>query len=117
MSDTKRQFFGTDGIRGKANVYPLTPEFTVRLGQAVAEVLLEKAREAIARTARSKQPFAHPFAYALIRLDGADTAMLHAVDAGEESRISVGSRVRPRWAAEPGGSILDLACFEVEEEG
>ncbi len=42
MSDTKRQFFGTDGIRGKANVHPLTPEFTVRLGQAVAEVLLEK---------------------------------------------------------------------------
>ena len=66
---------------------------------------------------RSKQPFDHPFAYALIRLDGADTPMLHAVDAGEESRISGGSRVRPRWAAEPGGSILDLACFEVEEEG
>ena len=42
MSDTKRQFFGTDGIRGKANVYPLTPEFTLRLGQAVAELLLEK---------------------------------------------------------------------------
>ncbi len=42
MSDTKRQFFGTDGIRGKANVYPLTPEFTLRLGQAVAELLLEE---------------------------------------------------------------------------
>ena len=66
---------------------------------------------------RSKQPLDHPFAYALIRLDGADVPMLHAVDAGEESRISVGSRVRPRWAAEPVGGILDLACFELEEEG
>jgi len=28
------------------------------------------------------QPLAEPFAWALIRLDGADTAMLHAVDAG-----------------------------------
>ena len=65
---------------------------------------------------RGKQPFDHPFAYALIRLDGADTPMLHAVDAGEESRISVGSRVRPRWAAEPVGGICDLACFELEEE-
>lgn len=64
---------------------------------------------------RSKQPLDRPFAYALIRLDGADTSMLHAVDAVEESRISVGSRVQPRWAEEPGGGIRDLACFEVED--
>lgn len=41
MSEIKRQFFGTDGIRGKANVGPLTPESVVRLGQAAAGVLLE----------------------------------------------------------------------------
>ncbi len=35
----KRQFFGTDGIRGKANVYPLTSEFAHRLGQSAAQVL------------------------------------------------------------------------------
>lgn len=29
------QFFGTDGIRGKANQYPLTPEMGVRIGKAV----------------------------------------------------------------------------------
>ena len=28
------------------------------------------------------QPFSHPFAFALITLDGADTPLLHAVDAG-----------------------------------
>ena len=64
---------------------------------------------------RSKQPLDRPFAYALIRLDGADTPMLHAVDAVEESHISVGSRVKPRWADEPVGGIRDLACFELEE--
>tara|TARA_R110002096_G_scaffold310126_12_gene504735 strand:+ start:1250 stop:2617 length:1368 start_codon:yes stop_codon:yes gene_type:complete len=42
MSNDKRQFFGTDGIRGKANAHPLTPEFVVRLGQAVAEVFLKR---------------------------------------------------------------------------
>ncbi len=33
---TKRQLFGTDGIRGVANQYPMTAELAVRLGQAVA---------------------------------------------------------------------------------
>jgi len=42
MSETKRQFFGTDGIRARANVHPLTPDFVVRLGRAVAEVFLER---------------------------------------------------------------------------
>jgi uncharacterized OB-fold protein len=64
---------------------------------------------------RAKQPFDHPFAYALIQLDGADTALLHVVDAGEESKLSVGARVAARWAEEPTGGIRDLACFELEE--
>jgi uncharacterized OB-fold protein len=63
---------------------------------------------------RAKQPLQHPFAYALIRLDGADTALLHAVDAGSESRMRTGLRVRPRWRAETKGEIADIACFEPE---
>jgi hypothetical protein len=59
------------------------------------------------------QPLSHPFAWALIRLDGADTAMLAAVDAGEASNIRAGSRVKARWADERVGSIRDLLCFEV----
>jgi phosphoglucosamine mutase len=31
-----RRFFGTDGIRGEANVYPMTPEVALRLGMVVA---------------------------------------------------------------------------------
>ena len=58
------------------------------------------------------QPLAEPFAWALIRLDGADTAMLHAVDAGSAAAMRTGLRVRPRWAAHPAGSIRDVACFE-----
>jgi uncharacterized OB-fold protein len=63
---------------------------------------------------RPKHPLDRPFAWALIRVDGADTAMLHVVDAGEESKMSTGMRVRARWADEPQGSILDLTCFEPE---
>src|SRR6266568_8346058 len=58
------------------------------------------------------QPLAEPFAWALIRLDGADTAMLHAVDAGSAAAMRTGMRVRPRWAGERVGSIRDIACFE-----
>jgi phosphoglucosamine mutase len=34
------QLFGTDGIRGKANTYPITPEVALQLGKATAETLL-----------------------------------------------------------------------------
>jgi phosphoglucosamine mutase len=36
----KRQFFGTDGIRGKANEYPMTAEVATALGRAVAHYFL-----------------------------------------------------------------------------
>lgn len=35
----KRQYFGTDGIRGLANQHPMTPEFVILLAQAAAKVL------------------------------------------------------------------------------
>jgi uncharacterized OB-fold protein len=58
------------------------------------------------------QPLGRPFGWALIRLDGADTAMLHAVDAGSAAAMRTGMRVRPRWADERVGSIRDIECFE-----
>jgi len=58
------------------------------------------------------QPLAHAFAWALIRLDGADTPMLHAVDAGSPGQMSTGMRVQARWVANPVGSIRDIECFE-----
>ena len=33
---TERKLFGTDGVRGVANQYPMTAELAVRLGQAIA---------------------------------------------------------------------------------
>jgi uncharacterized OB-fold protein len=62
------------------------------------------------------QPLDRPFAWALIRLDGADTAMLHAVDAGSAAAMRTGMRVRARWAADRVGSIRDIACFEPTDE-
>lgn len=57
------------------------------------------------------QPIQRPFAWALIRLDGADTAMLHAVDVLSPDQITTGMRVRAKWADERVGHIRDLAYF------
>ena len=58
------------------------------------------------------QPLDRPFAWALIQLDGADTAMLHAVDAGSPDAMRTGMRVRVRWAEPVTGHIRDITCFE-----
>ncbi len=55
-----------------------------------------------------KHPFDHPFAFALITLDGADTALLHAVDAGSIDAMSTGMRVRAQLRDEPKGAITDI---------
>jgi uncharacterized OB-fold protein len=65
---------------------------------------------------RAGHPLQKPFAWALIRLDGADTAMLHAVDAGTMAAMKTGARVKARFAAERVGHIRDLACFDLVEE-
>ncbi|MBL1084591.1 OB-fold domain-containing protein [Streptomyces actinomycinicus] len=61
---------------------------------------------------RRGQPLSTPFAWVLVRLDGADTALLHALDAPGPDAVRTGMRVRIRWAAEPTGAITDIACFE-----
>lgn len=61
---------------------------------------------------RDGQPLDRPFAWALVRLDGADTPLLHAVDVADPTAMSVGMRVRARWADERTGSVHDIACFE-----
>jgi uncharacterized OB-fold protein len=66
-----------------------------------------------------KHPLDRPFAFALIQLDGADSALLHAVDTGgDEAAMRTGMRVRARWRpdGEREGHIRDIECFEPEEE-
>jgi uncharacterized OB-fold protein len=60
-------------------------------------------------------PLQRPFAWALIKLDGADSALLHAVDAGSESAMRTGMRVAPRFCDERNGGIRDIACFVPED--
>jgi len=59
-------------------------------------------------------PFTAPFAFVLVRLDGADTALAHVVRDDLE-RARVGARVEAVWAADEArtGSIRDILCFRI----
>ncbi|NDU76730.1 DNA-binding protein [Actinomadura sp. DSM 109109] len=68
-----------------------------------------------------EHPLDRPFAWVLIRPDGADTALLHALDLGifeagarPPKFLKTGMRVRPRWRAERTGGIGDIECFQPE---
>jgi uncharacterized OB-fold protein len=60
------------------------------------------------------QPLGRPFAWALVKLDGADTCMLHALDVASPADVRSGMRVQARWADAPVGHIRDILCFEPE---
>ncbi len=65
-------------------------------------------------TPTRKHPLDKPFAFALVKLDGADTAMVHAVDAGSIDAMHTGMRVTARWKPERIGYITDLDAFVPE---
>lgn len=40
--DMGNKLFGTDGVRGVANVYPMTAEFALKLGMAAGQLICRK---------------------------------------------------------------------------
>ena len=65
---------------------------------------------------RASHPFSEPFAWAMIRLDGADVPMIHAVRAPGIEEMHTGMRVQAQWAEERKGFITDILCFTPEGE-
>jgi uncharacterized OB-fold protein len=52
----------------------------------------------------------------MIRLDGADTPLLHRVDA-EPERLRIGMRLAARWSGDRQGEITDVEAFVPEVSG
>ena len=75
------------------------------VGTVTAVAVVHEATEGL-------HPAAAPFAFVLVRLDGADTALPHIVTEGLD-RLRVGSRVEAVWRpdGERIGSIRDIAGF------
>lgn len=114
----QRRVLGVRASDGRVLVPPA--EYDPVTGEALDELVPVAAAGVVTTWAWNDrplegQPLDRPFAWALVRLDGADTALLHAVDCGDPARIATGMRVTARWADEPRGGIRDLACFVPEE--
>ena len=107
----QRRILGVRGSDGRVHVPP--PEYD----PVTSEPLTDMVKVAHTGTVTTwcwqpnplaGQPLERPFAWAFVLLDGADTPMLHAVDAAD---VHTGMRVRARWAESGGNGIRDIECF------
>jgi hypothetical protein len=110
-----RRILGVRAADGRVLVPP--QEYDPETG-ATLEDLVQVADAGVVTTwawvaePRPKHPLREPFAFALVRLDGADTALLHAVAAHGIDAMTTGMRVRARWREDRSGDITDILCFE-----
>ena len=112
-----RKMVGIKGSDGKVLMPPV--EFDPVSAEALSE-FVDVADTGVVKTwawvtePRKAHPSDRPFAWALIQLDGADTPMLHWVDAESIDAMSTGMRVKVRWAAQTQGQISDINGFVPE---
>ena len=70
------------------------------------------ATAVVHRPIEGLHPFDRPFAFVLVKLDGADTALAHVVK-DDVDKLAIGARVKAVWKADDQrvGSIRDIECF------
>jgi uncharacterized protein len=115
----ERRIVGVRGSDGRVHVPPA--EYDPVTYEALTEVVpVSSVGTVLSWTWQPEplegQPLDRPFAWALIKLDGADTPLLHAVDAGSADSISTGARVHAHWVDEPVGTITDIAYFALGDQ-
>jgi hypothetical protein len=113
------RFVGATGATGQVIVPPT--EYDPVTGDDVGELVEVGPGGTIetwawVSTPLRKHPLQTPFAWALITLDGADTAMLHAVAASGPDEMATGARVVARFkpAEERVGAMSDIESFVLE---
>lgn len=115
-----RHVVGIRGSDGRVHVPP--PEYDPVTYEPLSEIVPVASVGTVVSWSWQPHPLAGqpldlPFAWALIKLDGADTPLLHAVDAGTPDAVSTGARVHVHWADEPVGAITDIAYFALGDTG
>lgn len=115
----ERRILGVRGSDGRVYVPPA--EFDPVTYERLTEIVpVSSVGTVVSWTWQSApvegQPLDRPFAWALIKLDGADTPLLHAVDVASPDEISTGARVHAHWVDEPVGAITDIAYFSLGEQ-
>ncbi len=114
------RFVGTKGEGGRVIVPPT--EYDPETGEETSEIV-EVGPSGVVETfawvtdPREDAPLDEPFAWVLVKLDGADTALLHVLEAPGPEAVSTGMRVTANFrpAGERVGRIQDLRAFVAEE--
>lgn len=91
---------------GRTSVPPLS--FCGRCWRPIAEFTSLKGSGVLVSYCRSTGGTI----YGLIRLDGADSTLVHRVVA-EAGELRIGARVELVWSAERAASVLDIAHFRI----
>jgi uncharacterized protein len=115
----ERRILGVRGSDGRVHVPPA--EFDPVTYERLTEIVPVSSVGTVQSwtwqsTPLEGQPLDTPFAWALIKLDGADTPLLHAVAAESSDAVSTGARVHAHWVDEPVGAITDIAYFALGDE-
>lgn len=128
MTRESRSWFGTDGIRGLANVEPMTPDFAVRLGRALAVRLARETAHrplvVVGRDTRRSGPMLEGALAAGLASAGADVLLLGVVPT---PTVAFVTRVRDADAgivvsashnpfADNGIKIFDRAGFKLPDD-
>jgi uncharacterized protein len=110
------KILGTTGSGGKVIVPPT--EYDPDTGEETSGVVEVGPEGTVtswswAGHPKAKQPLDAPFAWVLVRFDGADTSFLHVLPAASPAEVSTGMRVRPEFApeAERVGHVKDIRHF------
>ena len=110
-----RRIIGNRASDGRVIVPPM--EYDPDTAEALDEfVEVGQAGEIVSwcwvKQPREAHPLDEPFAWAMIRLDGADVPMVHCIRAPSEDAVKTGGRVKVVWVDEPRGFIDDIKYFE-----
>ena len=114
-----RSFLGVGRCPVQKKVFAPAAEYDPYTREALTEIVEVGPGGTIESWSWVNSPRSHhllkkPFAFALIKLDGADTAMLHMVSDCDESDLSIGKKVLPVWSKNPTEAITDINYFILE---
>ena len=107
------------GIRGSGGRVIVPPtEYDPETGEETTEIVEVGPEGTVTSWSwvprpKPKHPLSEPFAWVLVRFDGADTSLLHVLPAAGPDEVTTGMRVRPEFApaGERTGHVRDISHF------
>ena len=114
----QQKILGTKSSAGK--VFSPAAEFDPETNEPLKEMIEVGPGGVVESFSWIEDPKHHhlikePFAFALIKLDGADTSMLHMVTQCNEADLRIGSRVQANWSEIQEQRITDIKFFTLEK--